>query len=260
MTGLSLPTVRSIIKDIYEVMEADLRIEDIQVGGVGSDGQPIVVETDESKFGKRKYNKGKRVDGVWVVGGVERTPERKVFLLTVSNRNQNTLKLIIDTFVKDGSHVMVDCWKGYKGIDSVPSRNLIVRTVNHSKTFRDPKTGACINTIEGTWNGTKRGVTSRHRTASMMPWKLVEFIWRRKHAGNHWKAMLACFSQVTFTRAGIADQGPLVSLLTTVFEDATGDQGNEEPFIFISDENSNSESDGNDTSVTSTPVKKLRTA
>ncbi|KAG0775622.1 hypothetical protein G6F21_013873 [Rhizopus arrhizus] len=95
-----------------------------------------------------------------------------------------------------------------------PSRNLTVETVNHSKTFRDPKTGACTNTIEGTWNGIKRGVTSRHRTASMMPWKLVEFIWRRKHAGDHWKAMLACFSQVSFTRAGIADQGPLVSLLT----------------------------------------------
>ncbi|KAG1606733.1 hypothetical protein G6F45_013916 [Rhizopus arrhizus] len=77
------------------------------VRGVGSDGQPIVVEIDESKFGKRKYNKGKRVDGVWVVGGVERTPERKMFLLTVPNRNQNTLKLIIDTFVKDGSLVML---------------------------------------------------------------------------------------------------------------------------------------------------------
>ncbi|KAG1617325.1 hypothetical protein G6F44_013065 [Rhizopus delemar] len=150
MTGLSLPTVRNIVKDVYQVMEADLRIEDVQVGGVDSAGQPIVVEIDESKFGKRKYNKGKRVDGVWVVGGVERTPERKVFLLTVPNRNQNTLKLIIDTFVKDGSHVMVDCWKGYKGIDSDPSRSLIVQTVNHSKTFRDPKTGACTNTIEGT--------------------------------------------------------------------------------------------------------------
>jgi hypothetical protein len=69
------------------------------LGGVNSDGQPIVVEIDKSKFGKRKYNKGKRVDGVWVVGGVE----RKVFLLTVPNRNQNTLKLIIDTFVKDGN-------------------------------------------------------------------------------------------------------------------------------------------------------------
>ncbi|EIE87956.1 hypothetical protein RO3G_12667 [Rhizopus delemar RA 99-880] len=74
------------------------------------------------------------------------------------------------------------------------------------------------------------------------------------------EAMLACFLQVTFTRAGIADQGPLVSLLTTVLEDTTGDQGDEEPFIFISDDDSDSESDENDTSAPSTPVKKLRSA
>ncbi|KAG0973933.1 hypothetical protein G6F29_012533 [Rhizopus arrhizus] len=159
-----------------------------------------------------------------------------------------------------GSHVMVDCWKGYKGIDSDPRRNLIVETVNHSKTFRDPKTGACTNTIEGTWNGIKRGVTSRHRTASMMPWKLVEFIWRRKHASNHWKAMLACFSQVSFTRAGIADQGPLVSLLTTVLEDSISDKGEMEPIIFISDEDSDNEYDEDYTPTSRTTMKKPRTA
>ncbi|KAG0974405.1 hypothetical protein G6F28_012915 [Rhizopus arrhizus] len=203
----------------------------------------LCLHQNESKFGKRKYNKGKRVDGVWVVGGVERTPERKVFLLTVPNRNQNTLKLIIDTFIAG------------KAI-----KELTVETVNHSKTFRDPKTGACTNTIEGTWNGIKRGVTSRHRTASMMPWKLVEFIWRRKHAGDHWKAMLACFSQVSFTRAGIADQGPLVSLLTTVLEDSISDQGEMEPIIFISDEDSDNEYDEDYTPTSRTTMKKPRTA
>ena len=35
------------------------------------DSEPIggldkIVEIDESKFGKRKYNKGRKVDGVWV--------------------------------------------------------------------------------------------------------------------------------------------------------------------------------------------------
>ncbi|EIE75601.1 hypothetical protein RO3G_00305 [Rhizopus delemar RA 99-880] len=123
MTGLSLPTVRNIVKDVYQVMEADLRIEDVQVGGVDSAGQPIVVEIDESKFGKRKYNKGKRVDGVWVVGGVERTPERKVFLLTVPNRNQNTLKLIIDAFVKDGqTWYAISKEECQKYIESMPKR------------------------------------------------------------------------------------------------------------------------------------------
>ena len=38
-----------------------------KIGGVGR-----VVEIDESKFGKRKYHKGRRVDGVWVFGGIDR--------------------------------------------------------------------------------------------------------------------------------------------------------------------------------------------
>lgn len=35
-----------------------------RIGGPGKH-----VEIDESKFGKRKYHRGKRVDGVWVFGG-----------------------------------------------------------------------------------------------------------------------------------------------------------------------------------------------
>lgn len=102
MSGLSKPTVIAIIMDILQVMEADLKVEDVQVGGLDSDGNRIVVEIDESKFGKRKSHKGHRVEGIWVVGGVERTPERKAFFLTVPNRTGHTLKLIIDNFVKDG--------------------------------------------------------------------------------------------------------------------------------------------------------------
>ena len=37
-----------------------------------------VVEVDESKFGKRKYHNGRRVDGVWVFGGIDRRT-RKFF-------------------------------------------------------------------------------------------------------------------------------------------------------------------------------------
>ncbi|GBO29800.1 hypothetical protein AVEN_188022-1 [Araneus ventricosus] len=46
----------------------------VKLGGVG-----MVVDIDESKFGKRKYNRGKRVDGKWVFGGVERGSKRSFF-------------------------------------------------------------------------------------------------------------------------------------------------------------------------------------
>ena len=36
------------------------------IGGPGS-----IIEIDESKFGKRKYNQGRYVEGHWVFGGIE---------------------------------------------------------------------------------------------------------------------------------------------------------------------------------------------
>ena len=60
-----------------------------KLGGVGK-----VVEIDESKFGKRKYNRGHRVEGQWVFGGYERGSGR-VFMVPVRNRGTKTLLAVI---------------------------------------------------------------------------------------------------------------------------------------------------------------------
>ena len=49
----------------------------IVIGGPGK-----VVEIDESKFGKRKYNRGRVVDGHWVFGGIERG-SKSAFMVVV---------------------------------------------------------------------------------------------------------------------------------------------------------------------------------
>lgn len=36
-------------------------------------GRNKIVELDESKIGKRKYNRGQKVEGAWVIGGIERS-------------------------------------------------------------------------------------------------------------------------------------------------------------------------------------------
>ena len=51
-----------------------------KLGGPGK-----IVEIDESKFGKRKYHRGKHVEGQWVFGGYERGTGR-VFMVPVESR------------------------------------------------------------------------------------------------------------------------------------------------------------------------------
>jgi len=39
-----------------------------QIGGNG-----LIVEIDEAKFGRRKYNRRRLITGQWLFGGIERT-------------------------------------------------------------------------------------------------------------------------------------------------------------------------------------------
>ena len=48
--------------------------ESVPLGGKG-----VIVEIDESKFGKMKYGKGKHVNGQWVFGGIERATDKCFF-------------------------------------------------------------------------------------------------------------------------------------------------------------------------------------
>ena len=64
-------------------------------GKIGGDGK--IVEIDESKFGKRKYNVGRLVEGQWVFGGVCRET-RDCFMVPVEKRDRDTLLHIKTAF------------------------------------------------------------------------------------------------------------------------------------------------------------------
>ncbi len=77
----------------------------------------IIVEIDESKFGKYKYHWGKRVDGIWLFGGVERDTGR-CFLEVVKDRTKKTFLASIKKDILPGSIFYSDCWKAYDCLQS----------------------------------------------------------------------------------------------------------------------------------------------
>ena len=57
----------------------------VEIGGPG-----LEVEIDESKFGRRKYHRGRIVEGHWVFGGTERVTGNS-FFVEVAKRDAATL-------------------------------------------------------------------------------------------------------------------------------------------------------------------------
>ena len=78
------------------------------IGGPGT-----VVEINEAKFGKRKYNRGRLKDGKWVIiGGIQNGTEEN-FLQIAPNRQAGKLIPIILNHVATGSTIHMDEWRSY---------------------------------------------------------------------------------------------------------------------------------------------------
>jgi transposase-like protein len=189
-TGHSKPTVTAFMKHFRGLITATLDEVDQVIGGDG-----IVVEVDETKLGKRKYNRGHRVEGVWIVAGVERTAQKKIFLVEIQDRSAETLLEIIRAHVLPGSIVHTDMFRGYSRITT--ELGLVHKTVNHSVNFTDPETGVNTNTIEGNNNALKIMIKPRNRVKNIGD-RLAEFIWRRKHRNRLWEAFLEALRDIHY--------------------------------------------------------------
>ena len=143
------------------------------IGGAG-----IEVEIDESKFGKRKYHKGHRVEGQWVFGGREKKDKSKIFMVPVRNRKKVTLLALIKRWIKPGSIIHSDCWKAYTDISKHGYSHV---TVNHSKEFLNKDTGACTNAIESDWRHAKVSIPPYGIHKGLHAGYLGEFMWRRRN-------------------------------------------------------------------------------
>lgn len=159
-------------------------------------GRNEIIEIDETKIAKRKYNKGHSVEGAWVIGGIQRSrlknkvknENKKIFLEPIEERNIENINEIIEKYIKKGTTIYTDCWKGYNNLSKIGYKH---KTVNHKKHFKDPVTGVHTNTIEGTWNGLKQSIIPRNRNKKDIVLYLREYQWRKKNREyNIWKNFL----------------------------------------------------------------------
>lgn len=140
-------------------------------------GPNRIVEIDEAKFGKRKYHRGRVIDGQWFFGGFERE-SHEMFVIAVPNRSSETLLHAIKENILPGTTVMSDCWKAYNCLSSEGFQHL---TVNHSYNFVDPITTAHTQNIERIWREVRSNIPRYGRRECHMDSYIAEFYFKRKY-------------------------------------------------------------------------------
>jgi ISXO2-like transposase domain len=172
-------------------------------------GEGTLVEIDESKFGKRKYNRGHSVPGCWVFGGVERCFREdgtayagRFFARVVPDRTNDTLLPLIKELIAPGTTILSDGWAGYGQIPNMEGCGYRHATVNHSKTYKS-RDGTHTNTIEGCWNAKmKLHIPSRCYTMELLQERLYFQMWRSEHRANLWNAFWVVLGKMQFEPNG----------------------------------------------------------
>ena len=161
--------LRDVCFDYFAYMEQSRKI-----GGVG-----YTVEVDETVAVRRKYNVGRVVPTVWLVGGIVRGSSFGAFLEIVENRSEIVLTELLKRNIAPGTVVMTDLWKGYGNLTREGFEH---HCVNHSLNFVDP-VNRNIHTqkIEGLWSVLKRWLRSKGTNRKKhLDEYFVEFIYRKK--------------------------------------------------------------------------------
>lgn len=158
----------SIFRDRLVDHVADMISGDGLIGGPG-----VIVQIDEALIGRRKYNRGRVVQGTWVLGMIDSSG--KVRLEICARRDATTLRDIIKRHVLPGSVIHTDSWKGYSHLDNLGYTH---RTVNHSTEFVAID-GTHTQRIESQWRNIRRTFSRGGIPHDDIGDHLMEYMWRQ---------------------------------------------------------------------------------
>jgi len=145
-----------------------------QSGPIGGPG--CIVQVDEALIGRRKYNRGRIVEGTWVLGMIASDGQVRLERCAGNRRNRQTLEEIIRRNIAPGSTIHTDAWRAYQGLDQMPGMNYSHEVVNHAQNFVAP-TGAHTQRIESQWRALRRRFSPGGRRHEDMDENLVEYLW-----------------------------------------------------------------------------------
>lgn len=110
-------------------------------------GPEIEVEIDETLITRRKYNRGREVQQVWLFGGIDYCPQK---------RDKITLIPIIRKYIKPQSIIYSDSWAAYNDLSKIGYSHF---KINHSENFVDPEhQNIHTQNIERLWRDVKEHV------------------------------------------------------------------------------------------------------
>lgn len=160
------------VRDII-IEKMILYTRDQKIGGVGQ-----IVEIDETCVARRKYQVGRIVPTVWMLGGIVRSRDFSMFLEVVPCRTAEVLNEVILKYVELGTTIITDGWGGYLHLEDIGFTHEVV---NHSENFVDPEDSS-IHTqrIESRWSAFKRWL--RGKGTNYKPHLdeyLVEYLYRK---------------------------------------------------------------------------------
>lgn len=173
-----------------------LNRQQVDLGGFDGNGLPIYVEVDESYFFHRKYNRGRRRRGCWVVGLVERATG-KCWLEIVVRRDAQTLERIISDHVLPGTVIVTDAWAGYADVSTINNGIYDHLVVVHAENFvHAVHDDIHTQNIEGLWMQAKRKLRFQAGTSrALFPSYLAEFQWRFSHKAHVYGQYLKLISE-----------------------------------------------------------------
>ena len=126
---------RETVADWYhfcrEVVVDDFLRRQSDSGQIG--GPDTVVQVDEAKFGRRKYHRGRMVEGHWLLGIIQDgSDDFRLEICPDNERTSDALIPLIERHVAPGGVIRTDQWRAYW---SLPQSGYIHETVNHSEEF-----------------------------------------------------------------------------------------------------------------------------